>query len=1072
MRNLLFMLLVFVSYSVSAQNDMASGKITNPKGEPVSFATVTVKGTKTTAVAEADGTFRISARPGQTLVISAASYSSMDYHLTQMAGNDVILQPGAAAMNEVVVVALGQSKSKAKVGYSTSTFNSEAINKVSPVSMMDGLTGKVAGADISQVSGTPGGSTKVVLRGYGVIGGGNNQPLYIIDGIPLSDATIDIGVAGGNGPALTDYGNGMTDINPGDIESITVLKGTAASSLYGSLAKNGVIIVTTKKGRAGKLTVNLASSFNGSIVGKLPDEQKQFGQGWGGVSDITQNGSWGPALDGQMHPWGATVNNSQLVKPFAFQDNSIRDFYDVGQEWNNTISLSGGNEKTNFYFSYGNVTSNGILPGDFDKLQRNNFNLRTSSTFGNFNMSFSLNYINRHLTTPAKFSLSGLGNDLFVNILQIPVDIRIKDLSLYNNQFFNVDNYFTPFAENPYYDLTQNGSDQNADRLFGKVDLTYHFTPELSTEFRIGGDFTNTNTEIWNAVNAPSPGSWNSGNNPSGSSRQPDIGSYQQQANYAGLIDADLIVKYTKDLNSNFNLDALAGVNYYQSKTTSQVTAIQGLTIPLFYNLSNSNSPPTGANTLFEKRLIGIYAQATLGYKDQLYLTVNARNDWSSTLPIGNNNFFYPGANLSWIASNTFDMKGSTVSLLKFRAAYGETGADAQPYQIYPTIQQGNILSPLGIPYGTITFPIAGINAFTTTPNIGNLNLKPIITKELELGVEAKFLDNRLGIDLAVYNKKTDGQIFNVPISPSSGFSGLIENVGLVQNKGIEITFTATPVRNRDFSWNLNYTFAKNESEVVSLTNGLNKIQIGSDGLTGGMEFDLFPGKPVGIFYSPAPVYTPDGKIVVDPNTGFPVVNPDKEDIGTSQRDFAMGLINSFTYKNWTFSFSLDYRKGGEFYSSTADITMFSGNAAITTYNNRKPFVIPNSVNQIDDGSGKPVYVENKTLIAESVFDSYFYTNNNKPLAYPMRLIDKSFLKLRDITIAYTLPAKWTTPLHASNMMLSLYGRNFLLWLPKQNAYIDPEVSNLGNDLQSEFGEYSPTGPTTVQYGISLKATF
>jgi hypothetical protein len=264
-----------------------------------------------------------------------------------------------------------------------------------------------------------------------------------------------------------------------------------------------------------------------------------------------------------------------------------------------------------------------------------------------FKPQFFLNYINRHLTTPAKFSLSGLGNDLFVNILQIPVDIRIKDLSLYNNQFFNVDNYFTPFAENPYYD-TQNGSDQNSDRILGKSDLTYKITPELSTELRVGGDFTNTSTEIWNAVNAPSPGSWNAGNNPSGSSRQPDIGSYQQQADYNGLIDGDLMVKYTKDLNSNFNLDALVGVNYYQSKITNQVTAIQGLTIPLFYNLSNSNSPPTGANSLFEKRLIGVYAQATVGYKSQLFLTLNARNDWSSTLPVDNNNFsirerIYPG---------------------------------------------------------------------------------------------------------------------------------------------------------------------------------------------------------------------------------------------------------------------------------------------------------------------------------------------------------------------------------------------------------------------------------------------
>ena len=1072
MRNLLFMLLVFISFSAFAQNEMASGKITNPRGEAVSFATIAVKGTKISAVADADGTFRIKASPGQTLLVSAASYSTQEFQLSQLTGNDWVLQPGKASLNEVVVVALGQSKSKAKVGYSTATFNTEVINRVSPVSMLDGLQGKVAGADISNVSGTPGGSTKVVLRGYGVIGGGNNQPLYVIDGIPLGDASVDIGGAGGNGPALTDYGNGMTDINPNDIESITVLKGTSASSLYGSVAKNGAILITTKKGRAGKLRVDIVSSFNGSVVGKLPDEQTEFGQGWAGVSDIGQNGSWGPKLNGEMTPWGATVNNSQLVKPFAFQKNSIRDFYDVGTEANNSLSISGGNDKTNFYFSYGNVTSNGILPGNYDKLQRNNFNLRVNSTFDNFTIGVSINYINRHLTTPAKFSLSGLGNDLFVNILQIPVDMRIKDFSLYNNQFFNVDNYFTPFAENPYYDLTQNGSNQKSDRVYGKIDMTYKFNEEFSAQFRIGGDFSGARTSIWNAVNAPSPGSWNSGNNVDGSARSPDIGSYQEQSDYNSLINGDFILRYSKDLNANFNLEALAGVNYYQQQVSNLTAAIQGLTIPLFYNLGNSNSPPTSANTFFQKRLIGVYAQATLGYKDQLYLTVNARNDWSSTLPIDNNNFFYPGANLSWLASQTFDMKSSKVSLLKFRAAYGETGADALPYLIYPTIQQGNIPATTGMPYGTITFPIAGVNGFTVTPSIGNPGLKPIITKEFELGVEAKFLDNRVGFDLAVYNKETDGQIFNVPISPSSGYSALIENVGVVNNKGIELTLNGTPVRNKDFTWNLIYTFYKNKSNVVSLTNGLNKIQIGSDGLTGGMEFDLFPGKPVGIFYSPAPVYTPDGKIVVDPNTGFPQVAPEKADIGSSERDFSMGLINTFSYKNWQFSFSLDFRKGGYFYSSTADIFMFSGNAAITTYNDRKPFIIPNSVNQIPGTDGKPVYVENKTVIDQSVYDSYFYTNNNKPLAYPMRLIDRSFLKLRDITLSYTLPQKWTTPIHATNLMVSVYGRNFLLWLPKQNAYIDPEVSNLGNDLQSEFGEYSPTGPTTVQYGVSLKVSF
>ncbi|HVY76658.1 MAG TPA: SusC/RagA family TonB-linked outer membrane protein [Puia sp.] len=1073
MRTLLYLLLCLISLSARAQNEEVSGRVSGVNGEPVSFATVSVKGTKNTVAADANGTFRIRASVGQTLIVSAANYATQEVVINQLLDIGIILQPGQSAMNEVVVVALGQSRAKAKLGYSTATFNSDAITKVAPVGMLDGLQGKVAGADISTVGGTPGSSVKVVLRGFGVIGGGNNQPLYVIDGIPLSDASIDIGTAGGNGPALTDYGNGMNDVNPNDIESITILKGTSASSLYGSVAKNGAILITTKRGKAGKLKVDLNSAFNVSMVGKLPDEQTEFGQGWSGVFDLGQNGSWGPKLDGQMRPWGAIVDNSQLVKPFAYQKNSIRDFYDRGTEFNNTLSVSGGNDRTNFYFSYGNITSDGILPSDLDKLQRNNLSLRLNTSYNNLSVSTSINYINRYLTTPAKFSLAGLGNDLFNNLLQIPVDMRIEDFRDYQNKFFNVDNYFTPFAENPYYDLFENGSNSKSDRVFGKVDMTYKFSNAWSAQFRIGGDFSNARTRIWNAVNAPSPGSWNSGNNVDGSARQPDLGSYQEQSDYNSLINADLIAKYSKEFGTDFTLDVIAGANFYQTQASNVTSAIQGLTIPHFYNLSNSNSPPTGSNNSFEKRLIGIYAQATVGWKEQLFLTVNARNDWSSTLPLDNNNFFYPGANLSWLASRTFALDERVISLLKFRLAYGQTGADAQPYLIYPTIQQGNIPSTSGIPYGSVTFPIAGVNGFTITPSIGNTHLQPILTKETELGVEARFLDNRIGIDADVYDKETDGEIFNVPIAPSSGYSGLIENVGLVSNKGIEITLNVNPVRTKDFNWNFNYTFAKNESEVVRLANGLDKIQEGNDGLTGGMEFDLFPGKPVGIFLSPYPKYTADGKMVVDANTGFPVQADEKQDIGTSQRDFSMGLVNAFSYKNWALSFSLDWRMGGKFYSSTADITMFAGNAAVTAYNDRKPFIIPNSVNEAPGSTpDKPVYVENKTVIDETVFDSYFYTNNNKPIAYPMRLIDKSFLKLRDISIAYTLPKKWASDIHSSNLMLSLYGRNFILWLPKQNRYIDPEVSNLGNDLQSEFGEYSPTGPTTVQFGVALRASF
>ncbi|MFI5154975.1 MAG: SusC/RagA family TonB-linked outer membrane protein [Chitinophagales bacterium] len=863
MRNLITFICLLFGFFAFAQTPLVSGRVTNAKGEPVSFATIRVKGTKISIAAEADGAFKVRATKGQTLLVTAATYSPAEVIIQNENELNITLNVQQGALSEVVVTALGQSKSKAKLGYSTASFNAEAITRSSPVSMLDGLQGKIAGADISTLSGTPGGSTKVILRGFGVIGGGNNQPLYVVDGIPLQDGSVTVAGTGGNGPALSDYGNGMTDINPSDIENLTVLKGTAASSLYGSQAKNGVVLITTKRGKTGNMRVDFTSTFNVSQVGKLPDFQNQFGQGWGGTFILSENGSWGPELDGKMRPWGSIVDNSQLVKTFSSRD-GIRQFFDNGTELNNTIAVSGGNERTNYYFSYGNIFSDGILAGSTDKLERHTLSARTNTTYENFSIGLSLNYINRNLNTPAKFSLAPFGNDIYTQLWQIPVDIPIRDFIDYNNKFFDVNSFYSPYTENPYYTIYNNGSNQKLDRFFGKVDMTYKFTNYLSAQFRFGGDFSNAFTTIWNAVNAPAPGSWNAGGNVEGQFRRPDIGSYQEQTDKATILNGDFIVKYSKDLNKDFNLDALAGANFYQTQAYNVTAAIQGLTVPNFYNLSNSNNPATASNASAEKRLMGLYAQAIVSWREQLYLTLNARNDWSSTLPTNANSFFYPGANLSWIASNTFNLTNNTISLLKFRAAYGKTGADAAPYLIYPTLTQGNIIgtSPpvSGMLYGTMTFPFNGINGFTISNNIGNLNLKPIITKEFELGTEIRFMNNRFGLDLALYNKETDGQIFTVPISPSTGYTGLVENIGVVTNKGIEATVDANIIHSASFNWKLNYTFAKNWNQVVKLSNGLDKIIEQTDGLSGGIEYDAIPGKPIGSYFSPVPLYSPDGK--------------------------------------------------------------------------------------------------------------------------------------------------------------------------------------------------------------------
>lgn len=1061
------MLFAFVAIT-SGQTRSVAGEVKDAQGNPIPFATVKVKGSKVAVAADQNGKFSVNIPEGAVLIVSGAGFQALEIN----AGTQTNLSIGLKeqeSLKEVVVTAMGQVKSKAKVGYSTTTFNTENINKVAPLGALDALQGKIAGADISTVSGSPGSSSKVVLRGYGVISGGNNQPLYVIDGVPLTDARpassgdVPIGQSRAASDGMYDYGNGLNYINPNDIESITVLKGTAASALYGSQAKNGTIMITTKRGKAGKLRIDFTSTFNMSKVGKTPDMQEEFGQGWSGLDLLPENGSWGPKLDGKVRPWGATVNGVRQEKPYSFHDN-IRDFYETGTENNNTISLSGGNEINKFYFSYGNVFSNGIIPSGADKLQRHSFAFRSNSNYKNFTINTSVNYINRRMNAPATRAVGGVGSAIFEDLLQIPVDIPLKEMKNYKSTFYNVDNYFTPYAENPYYGVYENGSKQNSDRIFGNVTLGYKFTDWLSAELITGGDFTNARTSAWNAVNAPTPGSWNAGENDEGSARQPDIGSYAEITSYEGSFNTIFNLKVNKDLGSKFNLEGILGGTYNQSESKGVTTRIEGLLVPGFYNLSNSVNLPTGTEIIAKRRLIGTYAQATLGYLGQLFLTVNARNDWSSTLPINSNSFFYPGANLSWIASQTFDLSHTPVSLLKFRAAYGKTGADAAPYQVNSTLTPGNIF--LG--FGNITFPFNGVGAYSLNKQINNLNLEPVITSEAEFGVEAKFLNGRIGIDANYYDKRTEGQIFNVPISPGSGYTTMVQNIGLVSNKGVEVALDATPVKTRDFTWALNYTFARNRSNVERLNDGLDKVilQTAYDA-----EFDAIPGQPLGIFKAPVPVYSPDGKIVVDAKTGFPVVAPDKGDYGTSQRDFMMGLQNTFTYKDFQLGFSFDYRKGGMFYSGTADLLLFTGGARATTFNDRKPFVVPNSVNQVVDASGKTIYVENTKAIGEAQFDTYFYHTSNKGLVYRDRIIDRSFLKLRDVTLTYRLPQSIASKIKASNLSLTAYGRNFLLWTPKSNTYIDPEVTNFGNDLQSEFGEFR-TGPSLKQFGVTLRASF
>ena len=1057
-----FMLLMITAMLVYAQVRVITGRVLDDAGAPVPSATVTEANTKKVTTADENGNFSLRIQGNGRLTITSTGFQPQS---ATVQGNsvNVRLTRTSGQLSEVVVTALGQTRSKTKVGYATTTFNSEQVSRAGATNALDALSGKVPGANISKTGG-PGSSTKVVLRGYGVIGE-NNQPLYVIDGIPLNDSRFGTSTtAGGAANYNVDFGNGLNDINPNDIESISVLKGTSASSLYGSQASNGAIMITTKRGRSGKLRVNYAGSVNFSRVGKLPEMQNQFGQGWAGIFVLPENGSWGPRLDGQQRTWGAIVDNSQLIKPFSFVDNNIRDFYNTGIEYNNTVSLSGGNETSQFYFSYGNVNSDGVIPSKTDYYQRNTFALRTNSKFNNFSLNSSFNYTNKRQNAPFTGQGGSDGASVFESLLQIPVDIPIHDFKDYHNKFFNVDNYFSPYAENPYYPLYENSNQQNSDRFFGNLDLQYKISNDFSAQLRVGGDINNARTFGYKAVNAPSIGSWNKGGNTEGSSRAVDVGSVSELSEYVGSINGDFILKYNKSLGSNFSLEALAGVNYFQEDLKSSAAQITNLFIPGFYNLSNSLAPPIASDYARHRKRIGGYGQAILGYRNQLYLTVNARNDWSSTLPINNNSFFYPGGNLAWVASQTFNLTNTAISLLKFRASYGKTGSDASPYQVNPTLQLGSV----GLGFGRLSFPFNGTTGFGISNTIGNSTLQPIIASEAEVGAEFRMFKNRIGVDVALYDKKTKGQILVVPIAPSSGYTGLVNNLGVVDNKGIEIAFDAKPVITKDFSWTITYTFSKNKNKVESLTAGLDKIILNT---AYDAELDAYPGRSITGIYAPVPKYSPDGRIIVSSTTGMPVEAETKGFYGNAEYDYMMGMLNTLSYKGLQLSFSLDYRRGGVMYSGTADLLNFTGNAYNTTYNDRRPFVVPNSVIEIVGADGKSSYVENTNVIDEGAYTDYYYHTQNKAGAYYARIFDKSFLKLRDITLSYNLPLSWASKIGSSNLSVGVYGRNFLLWTPMSNFYIDPEATNQGNDLNSELGEFR-TSPISQQFGVSLKANF
>ncbi|MCK9206976.1 MAG: SusC/RagA family TonB-linked outer membrane protein [Salinivirgaceae bacterium] len=1044
---------------VNAQQKTITGTVTSSEdGMSLPGVSVAVKGTTVGTITNINGQYSLGvSADAQTLVFSFVGMKTQEVAIGAMGVIDVVLEPEVIGVDEVVVTAIGISRSQKTIGYSATNVSNETFEQQSHTEAMYALQGRVAGVTVSSSGGAPGASTKVVIRGYSSLKG-NNNPLYVIDGTPIDNSQRVDDYRDG-----IDFGNRANDINPNDIESMTVLKGAAATALYGPRGANGVIMITTKKGKIkDKIQVEFSSSATVTDVLRLPQMQNTFGQGWSGLWADDENGSWGPKMDGVVRTWGNVVNNSQQTKAFAPVEDNLYEFYDYGTQFNNSLSLSGGNETSSFYLSYGNSTANGILPTEADKNKKNTLNFSGTTKGKKLTANTSINYVNRKGSgIPDGIGGRNSAANLFSELLQIPRDVSIVDMKDYTNNPFNtLDSYFTPYAFNPYYAVNENQTEFDENRIYGNISFDYKFFDWLSAMYRVGVDASSFNRKDWEAIMKFTPGSVQDSKKVT-----ENPGYVKEETRNTTEINQDFLVNFDKDINADFNLNGTLGFSSYQRDYRRLTAEANSLVIPYFYNLGNTDVETTSETYESTKRTYGYFGTVNLGYKDFAFLNLSARQDYSSTLPKGDNSFFYPAANVSFLLNEVIEIP--YIDLFKIRGGWGKAGNDADPYLLDAYMEGTSIY----LPFSETQFPIGGVGAFEKQDRIGNPELKPEITTETEIGFDIRGFNNRVALDIAYYNRTSDGQILNVTIPPSSGFSTQTINLGEIQNKGIELLATVVPVKTKDFKWDLIVNFTKNKNELLSLQEGVDELILQS---AYDVEMVAKVGEPVGILRAPDYARDADGHIIVSASTGIPEGTTEKTDIGDIHADYTLGVSNELTYKNFGLSFSIDYRPGGYFYSGTADLHYFVGNATQTTFNERQPFIVPNSVkpNPYYDESdpSSPEYVENDVAIDMTNLNAYYYHSSNT-VANRNRVIPKDYFKLRSLTLSYKLPKEYLQKIMIEEGSIVLTGNNLLLWTPKENNFVDPESTSYGNDLRGEFGEFR-TGPTVRSFTASLRLKF
>ena len=1077
----LVLLVVLVAQLTFAQERVVSGTVSDNAGLPLPGVSVLVKGTKSGTQTDFDGKYSIKATPSQVLVFSYIGMKSQEAAASSSTVN-VKLASGALELEGVVVTALGIKREKKSLGYATQEIKAADLTSgAGSGNFINELSGKVAGVSIKR-NNNFGGSSSIISRGVKSLTG-NNEMLIVIDGMPINNSNVNSNTgnqSSGRGNTY-DYGNAAMDINPDDIETINVLKGAAASALYGYLGGNGVVMITTKKGKSKKgLGITISSELVTGSIDKstFPKYQNKYGAGYGpyyedpsglflyrdvngdGIQDLvvptSEDASYGAAFDPKLmvYNWNAFTpysDNYQKATPWQAAKNGPITFFQTPLSLSNSVSLEDGNDTTNFVLNFNNYKQNGIMPNS--ELKKNSLSAKINHKFSDkLSVSVFANYLAQN--TVGRNS-TGYNENIMSNFRQWwQTNVDVQELKqVYersggqniNWNYSDPDNLTQIYWDNPYFIRYKNYQSDERNRFTGYSKLDYKINDWLTATGKISTDSYSELREERRAVGSVA-GEF-------GINRLDETSGYQKYNRTFSEQNYDFILTFKKNISEDFSFNGVAGGTVVRTRVLSTLNSTQGgLIVPGLYSLSNSvASVPFPLESELNSGINSYYASTSFGYKDFLFLDATARRDAFSSLPAGKN------------AINSYSASGS----------YVFTKTIDQPWLSFGKVRAGYSESPLGTPNQSLVDTYVKIDPFGTNQQYSvastknNPNLQAVKTNTQEVGLEMQFLDRRIGFDVSAYKNVNKGEAFQVPYSAATGNSARYINAATVENKGIEVQFNVTPIKTKDFAWDIFVNWSKNKNTVTKLAEGIENLQLNS--FQGGVTLNATVGQPYGVIKGTDFTYL-NGEKVVGANGRYVINTSTNNVIGDVNPDWMGGVRNKFTYKNLSFGFLIDMKHGGDIFSLDQSYGLATGLYDITAGNNELGNPIRNT---IANGGGVilPGVKADGTINTTRTPSPNQYGNVSGYRRAPNKafIYDASFVKLREVNITYNLPSSIVSKLKLNEMTFSIVGSN--LWIISKNLpYADPESGLSSSALSSGYSIGSL--PTTRNIGCNVTFKF